>query len=200
MSQYRRHHHRPKRYYYPHKVFRPRRTHTPVSAIIRNVVFILVPLVIVGVIVASFLGVQPLASVKDKVVAAITDPFVVDAGEAQVIENEVFLLINQARQENGLPPLQRDSFMDLLARQHCDYMKTTGFQSHNGFEDRANQIISHSGASRVGENVAVGYSDAPSLVRIWLASPGHRENIMDPDFTRTGIGYIDGVACQIFSD
>jgi uncharacterized protein YkwD len=155
---------------------------------------------IIGAVVASFLGVQPLASIKDKVIAVITDPFVIDEGEARVIENEVFIGINQARQENGLSPLQRDSFMDILARQHCDYMKTTGFQSHNGFEDRANQIISRNGASHVGENVAVGYSDAPSLVRVWLASPGHRENIMDPDFTRTGIGYIDGVACQIFSD
>jgi len=186
---------RPRRHYRP-KASRPRR----MPDILAPIIFFGVPLIIIGAIVTSFMGVQPLASIKDKVVAAITDPFVVDEEEAQVIENEVFLSINQIRQENGLPLCQRDNFMDVLAREHCVYMENIGNCNHDGFEARANQIISKSGASYVGENVAGKYYDAPGLVSGWLASPRHRETIMDPTFTRTGVGYVGGYACQIFSD
>ena len=40
---------------------------------------------------------------------------------------------------------------------------------------------------RVAENVGCGQS-ADSLHQSFMDSPGHRDNIMDPDFTDVGIG------------
>jgi uncharacterized protein YkwD len=42
----------------------------------------------------------------------------------------------------------------------------------------------------VGENIAAGATSADEVMEGWLASPGHCENLMDPRFTETGIGYV----------
>ena len=42
----------------------------------------------------------------------------------------------------------------------------------------------------VGENIAAGATSAEEVMAGWLASPGHCENLMDPRFTETGIGYV----------
>lgn len=45
-------------------------------------------------------------------------------------------------------------------------------------------ILSACGLSRVGENVAVGYPSGKATVVGWMASSGHRANILDPTFTQ----------------
>jgi uncharacterized protein YkwD len=72
--------------------------------------------------------------------------------------------------------------------------------SHEGFDNRANAILSTLGAHTVGENVAMGYCTAGSLVQGWLDSPGHRHNIMNPLFRKMGIGIAGIFATQMFSD
>ncbi len=44
----------------------------------------------------------------------------------------------------------------------------------------------------VGENIAYGPKSAEEVVRGWLDSPGHCENIMDPRFAEMGIAYAAG--------
>ena len=39
-----------------------------------------------------------------------------------------------------------------------------------------------------GENVAGGYGSAESVMATWMASPGHRANILNGTFTQVGIG------------
>ncbi len=42
---------------------------------------------------------------------------------------------------------------------------------------------------KVGENVASGPTTPEEVMDGWLASPGHCENLMDPDFSEMGIAY-----------
>ena len=46
----------------------------------------------------------------------------------------------------------------------------------------------------VGENIAYGPPSADDVVKGWLDSPGHCENIMDPRFTEMGLAYAPGRA------
>jgi len=46
--------------------------------------------------------------------------------------------------------------------------------------------------------VAMGHRSARGLVNGWLSSPGHRVNIMNPQFTHAGLANKAGFACQIF--
>ena len=41
----------------------------------------------------------------------------------------------------------------------------------------------------VGENIAAGQPTPQAVVEAWMDSPGHRANILNPNFGRMGIGY-----------
>ena len=41
-----------------------------------------------------------------------------------------------------------------------------------------------------GENIAKGYRTPESVMDGWMNSPGHKANIMSPDFTEIGVGYV----------
>jgi uncharacterized protein YkwD len=44
----------------------------------------------------------------------------------------------------------------------------------------------------IGENIACGQRSAAEVVEGWMNSPGHRANILKPDFTHIGVGYATG--------
>jgi uncharacterized protein YkwD len=48
----------------------------------------------------------------------------------------------------------------------------------------------------VGENIAYGPTTADEVVQGWLGSPGHCENIMNPQFAEMGIAYAAGQASK----
>ena len=115
-------------------------------------------------------------------------------------EEKIFSLVNEARVGNGLSPLVRVDTLDALALEHSQDMAKAGILSHDGFDARADSIERLLGSSYVGENVAVGYESAKAFVDGWLNSPGHRANIMNSSYRRTGVGYYEGYATQIFCD
>jgi len=41
--------------------------------------------------------------------------------------------------------------------------------------------------SALGENLASGYRSAAGVVQGWMDSPGHRTNILSPDYTHLGV-------------
>ena len=43
-----------------------------------------------------------------------------------------------------------------------------------------------------GENIAAGQTTAESVMKSWMNSPGHKKNILSPNFTHIGVGYAKG--------
>jgi uncharacterized protein YkwD len=82
-----------------------------------------------------------------------------------------------------------------MARQHSENMARRNFFNHTGPDgqglrerSRANGIV---GFRALAENLAYnkGFSDAASCaVTGWMRSQGHRDNILNGEFTRSGIG------------
>jgi uncharacterized protein YkwD len=57
--------------------------------------------------------------------------------------------------------------------------------------------------ARLAENVALGYPNAQTVVDGWMASKGHRANILNRDVEETGIAIAQSSAggvyyCQVF--
>ena len=109
-------------------------------------------------------------------------------------ENSMLTLVNIERQKNNLPPLESNSALKELARLYARDMFARGYFSHYNPEgqspfDRMQQAkITFIAA---GENLAL----APNVILAHqglMNSPGHRANILSPDFSRVGIGVIDG--------
>ncbi len=110
-------------------------------------------------------------------------------------EEKMIKLVNENRIKEGLSPLQVDFAIREVARGHSIDMLKNGYFSHINLEgetpaDRMLEVNVSFQAS--GENIAL----APTieLAEIgFMNSPKHRDNILDPNFTRIGIGVIDTI-------
>ena len=107
--------------------------------------------------------------------------------------NKVLKLANEERSERGLNPLKLDNQLTNIAEDHSQSMAKNDFFGHKDPTDNSSSLdrINEGGYewSRWGENVAAGYSTPEDVMEGWMKSPGHRKNILNPNFTEMGIGY-----------
>lgn len=101
--------------------------------------------------------------------------------------------VNEVRRANGLRPLRVDGALLRVARSHSATMIRTDVFTHGAMAAR----LAGSGARgpMFGENLAWGVGASASaryIVAQWLASPGHRANLLRPGWTRVGIGAARG--------
>ncbi|WP_108860697.1 CAP domain-containing protein [Ruegeria sp. Alg231-54] len=125
---------------------------------------------------------------------------------ASSIEQEMLALINQERTSRGLDPLQLETRLNDSSEDHSEWMLETDRFSHTGSGgSSATQRMEmagfdFSGNWRSGENIAwqsergaPGISDdVAQLHQNLMNSPGHRANILNPDFKYIGIGIETG--------
>ena len=106
-------------------------------------------------------------------------------------DGQVLALVNDHRRSIGKPPLAMNQVIWEQAYGHSQNMaiKKVPF-GHDGFEARISAIRAALGSGgSAGENVAMGYLSAASVVSAWLNSPGHRANI-ESNATRTGVSAV----------
>lgn len=92
--------------------------------------------------------------------------------------------VNEARTAAGLAPLRWDDNLAGVAVAWTAQIAEADDLTHNP------ALAEQSGAGTVAENVGWGDTRPEmgrALCRLWLESPTHRENILNPDLTRTGI-------------
>lgn len=105
-------------------------------------------------------------------------------------EQEVFDLVNQIREENGLEPFVYNEILAETARVHSQDMIDRDFFDHynpdgkSPFDRMRDNGLSYSMAA---ENIAVGYPSPEAVVEGWMNSEGHRANILG-DCEELGVG------------
>lgn len=110
------------------------------------------------------------------------------------LEARMLDLVNQERTSRGLSPLEADPELTEVARRHSADMFKRGYFSHYTPEGRDPFDRMREANVRfktAGENLAL----APTLQIAHnglMNSPGHRANILRPQFGRVGIGVLDG--------
>jgi uncharacterized protein YkwD len=101
-------------------------------------------------------------------------------------------LINLRRREAGLAPLTPHQTLTDCAQKYSEVQAARGDISHTG-PDGSNpgQRLSRCGYRwrSYGENLAAGQSSAEEVVAAWMASPGHRRNILSTKVREIGIGH-----------
>jgi uncharacterized protein YkwD len=131
-------------------------------------------------------------------VIALAQPLVREPDVLSRWEQEIAQRINRLRGEHGLLPLLWREDLAAVAREHSRAMVEDGFMGHVDPQGRrpADRVrAAQIGYERVGENVATnkGTEDPPrAAVEGWMTSPGHRRQILDPDFVETGVGIAVG--------
>ncbi|HVE81115.1 MAG TPA: CvpA family protein [Candidatus Dormibacteraeota bacterium] len=117
-----------------------------------------------------------------------------DVSVNEAAEREMLHMVNRERLGRGLPALKVNETAKGVARAHSRDMFARGYFSHvnpdglDPFDRMKNGGVTFQAA---GENLAL----APTLElahRGLMDSPGHKANILSPDFGKVGIGIIDG--------
>lgn len=121
--------------------------------------------------------------------------------DAREFEAEVLRLTNQERAAAGLQVLVSCPRLADSALGHSQRMVKSQFFSHTDPETgksstdriRDTGYLTLASGWSVGENIAMGQATAAALMDDWMTSPGHRANILKPEFTHLGVGVTLGV-------
>jgi uncharacterized protein YkwD len=150
------------------------------------------------------LGVQVPDSLELKS-GASKNPARLAASDARLTKIETFMLglVNDAREQNGLPRLELDPRLSEVARAHSAEMRDKKYFAHESPTgslrfplDRYE--IGYGGTPRViAENIYRIYghrsfltqADTRDAHEALMHSPGHRANLLNRDVTRIGIGF-----------
>ena len=98
------------------------------------------------------------------------------------VDTTAFDLQNQLRSAVGAPALAWDDSLASIAQSRCEDIAVD---------------FSHNGAQTRGENIAVGYADAASVIAAWQGSSGHYQNMISTGYTRGAIAHMyDGDGCH----
>lgn len=115
-----------------------------------------------------------------------------DLSDIKAYENEVIRLVNIERAKNGVGPLKANWQLSRVARIKCEDMRDKNYFSHTSptYGSPFNMIKNFGFTYRTaGENIAMGQVSAAQVMNSWMNSPGHRQNILNSNYTEIGVGY-----------
>jgi uncharacterized protein YkwD len=113
------------------------------------------------------------------------------------LESGLLARVNAVRRSHGLRPLKISRGLSAAAAHHSRQMVQHGFFEHESrgggsFWKRVERFYGSGGfrAWEVGENLAYGSPDlgAAATVRMWMNSPGHRDNVLSRRWREIGLG------------
>lgn len=137
----------------------------------------------------NFLTVEPQGEEIVSLKFRTSDVSVDEEAERQMLE-----MVNKERESRGIPALVFDQRLTSVARSHSKDMFERGYFSHytpDGVSPFDRLAMANIDYRYAGENLAL----APNVMLAMqglMNSPGHRENILSPNFKKVGIGVMDG--------
>jgi uncharacterized protein YkwD len=116
----------------------------------------------------------------------------------QALDAGVLVQLNAIRAAHGLVPLRLNPTLSAAAARHSVEMAADGYFAHNSNNGAAfwKRLASYSGSASngwsVGENLIWSSPDLdPSAaLRMWMASPEHRKNILTASWREIGIAAV----------
>ena len=108
------------------------------------------------------------------------------------LQGDIAYLTNKQRALHGCKAVKVDARLTVAARNHSTHMARSGKFSHTGAGNStfAYRIKAASYPRPLSENIAYGYRTGVEVVKAWMASPGHRANILNCKATTVGVGAV----------
>ena len=114
---------------------------------------------------------------------------------SDITSASVVAAMNEQRAKIGLRPLREDPRLDDAAADRMRDMEELSYWGHEAPDGRSPFMWLPLRRYRyrfAGENLAVGFQTNELLIEGWMGSPGHRDNILSPDYEDCGVAVIDG--------
>lgn len=123
------------------------------------------------------------------------------ASVGTALENEVVRLTNSERAKGGCRPLTHDTRLRKAAFGHSADMAKNDYFDHDSQDGR--DMVDRMRAtgftgSAWAENIAMGQRSAAEVVKTWMNSDGHRQNIMNCSYTLIGVGAAKDAQGQLY--
>tara|TARA_B100002051_G_scaffold276205_1_gene323184 strand:+ start:9374 stop:9907 length:534 start_codon:yes stop_codon:yes gene_type:complete len=141
---------------------------------------------LVGLLLIAFISLQAQVHVEAYNPTTEELPF----SQMEVIEK-----VNEVRAKDGLAPLTLNSQLEAAAQNKATDMAEQAYFSHIGpNNERFWDFITEADYRYyyAGENLAAHFSDVETLVNAWYNSPSHQANMLNAEYTETGIGITYG--------
>lgn len=122
--------------------------------------------------------------------------FVKNASASPITEMNVLGLVNQARIENGLRPLEANEKLFSAASDKADDMIKNNYFAHTSPQGATPWVwFKKEGYDYkfAGENLAINFSSAETQQKAWMESETHRKNILDENFQEIGLAVKRGI-------
>jgi uncharacterized protein YkwD len=110
-------------------------------------------------------------------------------------QDDLLLQTNTKRAENGLPPLQLNPALSQAALEKGKDMLARNYWAHNAPDGTTPWVfIKNSGYEYVyaGENLARGFASASDVTNAWMASQGHKDNLLSGNYDDVGFAVLTG--------
>ncbi len=111
-------------------------------------------------------------------------PGAANASASDDYESQVITYTNRYRVNADLVSVKSASCVDYYAERHAKWMAVNQTMKHQSMS----RVLSACNLSRVGENIAYGFSSGRSVVYAWMRSTGHRANILKSSYRLIGVG------------
>ncbi|KAF2071972.1 hypothetical protein CYY_006709 [Polysphondylium violaceum] len=103
-------------------------------------------------------------------------------------------LVNNARAAVGAPAMVLCPCLTASSQAQSNYQASINTMTHTSPYGGLFQRVTPFGASgtAIAENVAYGYANDNAVFNGWMASAGHKANILNPTYTRFGVSVATG--------
>lgn len=131
----------------------------------------------------SFLFAVPQADYFSRETTDLRDP--------GAVRKEMLTRVNAVRRKAGLKALRLNSDLEKAAQRHAEDMLARGYFAHespSGTTVRERSRKAGYNWAAIGENLAFGQTSVDEVIETWMDSPGHRKNILSPNFSELGVG------------
>ncbi len=114
---------------------------------------------------------------------------------ASILQNVLINETNTSRQSENVFPLKENPLLDAAAQMKAEDMASKGYFAHVSPQGLTpwywmGQVGYN--YTYAGENLAINFSDSEDVIKAWLNSPDHRENLLSQHFTEIGIATARG--------
>lgn len=114
---------------------------------------------------------------------------------SQISPERIVELTNQERAKAGVGPVKLNSLLNESAQRKAGDMFAFDYWAHNSPSGRDPwSFFKEVGYKYLfaGENLARDFSSPDAVVAAWMASPTHRDNLLNPKYQEIGISVVDG--------
>ena len=108
--------------------------------------------------------------------------------------NDVFNQVNALRVQHGLAPLVINAELTASAQSYAATLGHGNFFAHVGLDGSTlvsrDEAAGYTQWTYLEENLAAGQPTVTAAVNAWMNSPTHRADLLSPEVTETGVGYV----------